>query len=285
MALHNKYIHSDGKAWEIELDGKKTITTFGKIGGRHRTLTKTHVSKTQAEEYVSKQTKDKLVKGYFQEDEKNGKDLVDKQPNLNTWEQSGMAEIYVGEKWYVNGVLDLKGLYEKYGDVLVNKYLKIDYYEKGPWYQIVVVQNKPIFKKVQKKRMVTFLNSKKAEAKKLNDQIEFAFELFDLNMGADSHSHLQNQLFWLDIKGLQLELEQLVRGVNERSSLKWTIQSLEKEMYERIRRNEEERSKIKSTILKEIKRIAKTYKEPNDEFDKNIEELMKLTDQIPFSGW
>lgn len=76
--MHHTFFHNDGKFWGIQSDGKTTITTYGKMGGSQRTLTKYHVSKTKAEDYVSNQIKSKLRKGYFQDGEKLDKKSKEK---------------------------------------------------------------------------------------------------------------------------------------------------------------------------------------------------------------
>jgi uncharacterized protein (TIGR02996 family) len=52
------------KFWNIELDGNKTIVTFGRIGTKGQTKTKEHASAAAAQKEYDKLIKEKLGKGY-----------------------------------------------------------------------------------------------------------------------------------------------------------------------------------------------------------------------------
>jgi uncharacterized protein (TIGR02996 family) len=55
---------SSKKFWNIELDGNKTIVTFGRIGTKGQTKTKEHASAAAAQKEYDKLIKEKLGKGY-----------------------------------------------------------------------------------------------------------------------------------------------------------------------------------------------------------------------------
>src|SRR5947209_14304410 len=57
---------SSRKFWTIELDGNKTIVTFGRIGTKGQTKTKEHASAAAAQKEYDKLIKEKLGKGYVE---------------------------------------------------------------------------------------------------------------------------------------------------------------------------------------------------------------------------